>query len=129
VKKTALIVTDGAESIKKMAEIIGEALENCKVTLVRAEDFQGTQLLPADICFFGAETPHPSSFDYLYTMLKHINLSGRPCGIFSNSEEALSYLSGMVRDSELALYSSPFPGKGDIKDWAEKVAGSVNPVK
>jgi flavodoxin len=129
VKKTVLIVTDGAESTKKMAETIEAALGDYEVTSVRADDFEGTQLLPADICFFGAETPNPSSFSYLYKMLNHINLSGRPCGIFSNSEKALEYLSGMVRDSELALHPSPFPGKGDIKAWTEKVAGLANPVK
>jgi hypothetical protein len=121
VEKTALIVTDGAETTQKMAETIAEALRDYTVNLVAAKDFSGTQILPADICFFGAETPNPPSFDYLHNLLEHINLAGRPCGIFSPSEKALEYLRGMVRDSELALLPDPFPAQGDAKAWTAKV--------
>jgi hypothetical protein len=118
VEKTVLIVTDGAENTQKTARAIKGALEGCRVTLVRAEDFEGPQLLSADVCFFGAETPDPPSFTYLYKVLAHINLAGRSCGIFSNSEEAAAYLRGMVHDSELVLYPQPFLGAGDINAWA-----------
>jgi hypothetical protein len=121
VEKTALIVTDGAESTQKMAETIAATLVNCKVTLLAAKDFSGTHLLPADICFFGAETPSPPSFAYLHKLLEHINLVGRPCGIFADSEEAVEYLRGMVQDSELALYPDPYLGKGDVKAWTGKI--------
>ena len=121
-EKTALIVTDGAKGIQKIAEAIKGALTNYKVISVTADDFMGTQLLPVDLCFFGAETPEPPSFSYLYKMLQHINLANRPCGIFSSSQKTADYLRGMVHDSELALYPDPFLGEGDIKTWTEKVA-------
>ncbi|MDR2072214.1 MAG: hypothetical protein LBP60_02110 [Spirochaetaceae bacterium] len=120
-EKTVLIVTDGAEDTQKMARAIEKALEGCRVALVRAENFEGPQLLSADVCFLGAGVPNPPSFAYLYTVLEHINLAGRPCGIFSNSEEAAAYLRGMVRDSELALDPQPFLGTGDIGDWAARI--------
>jgi len=122
VEKTALIVTDGAESTQKIAEELKAVLANYQVILVSAGDFKGTQLLPADLCFFGAEEPEPPSFSYLYKMLMHINLANRPCGIFSTSEKAVEYLRGMVHDSELALYPDPFLGEGNIKTWTEQVA-------
>jgi flavodoxin len=121
VEKTALIVTDGAETTQKMAETIAEALKDYKVNLVAAKDFSGTHILSADICFFGAETPNPPSFAYLYKVLEHINLAGRLCGIFSSSEKTVEYLCGMVHDSELILYPDPFLGKGDVKSWVDKV--------
>jgi len=121
VEKTALIVTDGTENTVKMAEAITAELKNCEVVSVSADDFEGTQLLRADFCFFGAENPNPPSYSYLYKMLQHINLSGRPCGIFSGTQKAADYLCKMVHDSELALHPDPFLGKGDIKTWVKKV--------
>jgi len=121
VEKTALVIIDGAESTRKTAESVAGALGNFKVVSLDAKDFTGTQLLSADIYFFGAENPAPPSFSYLQKMLAHINLAGRPCGIFSGSAKAADYLSGMVRDSELALYPDPYVGNGDIKAWTEKV--------
>ena len=124
-EKTALIVTDGEESTQKLADAIKKALTDWEVISVSAGEFKGTQLLPADLCFFGAENPNPPSYSYLYKMLMHINLVNRPCGIFSISKEAADYLRGMVHDSEMILYPDPFLGKGDIKTWTEKVASSI----
>ena len=121
VEKTALIITDGAENMRKTAESIAGTLKNCNVVSLDAKNFTGTQLLSADIYFFGAENPEPPSFSYLQEMLAHINLAGRPCGIFSGSEKAAGYLTGMVHDSELALHPDPYLGKGDIKAWTENV--------
>jgi hypothetical protein len=121
VETTVLIVTDGAEGAQRTAKAIIEALGDRKVTLVTAGDFEGTQLLSAGIFFFGAEAPNPPSFAYLHKMLEHINLAGRPCGVFSSSERAAVYLCGMVHDSEAALYPEPFLGAGDIGTWVEKV--------
>ena len=118
---TALIVTDGADSTRKVAEAIASELKKCKVISVLAKDFAGTDLLPVNCCFFGAESPNPPSFSYLYKMLQHINLAGRSCGIFSNSKKAAEYLSAMVQASELALYPDPYLGEGDIKEWVKKV--------
>ena len=122
-KKTALIVTDGAITTQKTAEAIESALDNFKVKIVAAGAFSGTHILPADVCFFGSEIPNPPSFAYLYTVLQHINLAGRPCGIFSASTEAIKYLCGMVHDSELALFPEPLPENGDAASWAKKVTG------
>ena len=125
VEKTALIVTDGTKNIQKMADAIAAELKNCKVVSLAAKDFEGTKLLPADLCFFGAEAPEPPSFSYLHKMLQHINLSRRPCGIFSGSKKGAEYLSSMVHDSELALHSQPFLGEGDIKAWVKKISAKL----
>jgi hypothetical protein len=121
VEITVLIVTDGAESTRKTAEAIAGELKKCKVISVSAKDFAGTDLLPADCCFFGAENPDPPSYSYLYKMLQHINLAGRSCGIFSRSKKAAEYLCAMVKASEAALYPDPYLGEGDIKEWVKKV--------
>ncbi|GHU81320.1 hypothetical protein FACS189468_3630 [Spirochaetia bacterium] len=92
-----------------------------------SQDFSGADMLPADMYFFGAAEPHPVSFDYLEELLRHINLVGRPCGVFSSgSREALDYLSEMVRDSELALYPEPLLAgpsakPAEITAWVAKV--------
>ncbi|MDR1929015.1 MAG: hypothetical protein LBQ44_00155 [Treponema sp.] len=124
-KKTALIITDGAAGIQQTAESIAAALDGFEVTIVPAGAFVGTRLLPADIVFFGAETADPPGFAYLYMVLQHINLAGRPCGIFSGSVSALNYLRKMVHDSELTLCPDFFQGKGDVKAWTEKVSGGT----
>jgi hypothetical protein len=125
-RKNALIVTDGTETIGKMAEAISAALKDFSVITLAAKDFAGTNILPADICFFGSETPNPSSFTYLNTLLKHINLAGRPCGIFSNSVAAEDYLRGLVHDSELALYPvALMDGKGDVKKWTKSIVDQL----
>ena len=120
-EKTALIVTDGAENVRKMAEAIAAELKGYKVISVAAKDFAGTDLLSASLCFFGAENPAPPSFSYLHKILQHINLVDRCCGIFSNSKEAAAYLGDMVHASEMVIRSDPFLGKGDIKAWVKKV--------
>ena len=125
VKKAALIVTDGAESTQKTAEAIAGALDGFSVTLAAAGDFEGAQLLGAELCFFGAEVPRPPSFSYLDKVLRHINLSGRSCGIFSSSAEALEYLAEMIRDSQALLPAGPFSGGGDPQAWAKKVAAGL----
>jgi hypothetical protein len=122
VKKNALIVTDGTVGIQQMAESIAVALVDFAVTMVPAGAFSGTHILPADIVFFGAEAPKPPAFTYLDTLLQHINLAGRPCGIFSPSGSAVDYLRKMVHDSEMVLCPDPFTGEGDVQTWAKKVA-------
>lgn len=123
-KKNALIVTDGTAPITQMAQAIAAALKKCSVTVVSAAEFKGTALLSSDLCFFGAESAKPASFKYLDTVLQHINLAGRPCGIFSSSQDAAEYLRGMVRDSELALHPvALMAGRTDVKKWAAGVTG------
>ena len=123
-KRTVLIVTDNSEKTAKMAAEIVAALKGNKVTVRSASEFKGNDILPAEAFFLGCEKPRPESFVYLADLFKHINLAGRPCGIFSpGSEKAAKYLVGLVHDSEAALNSEPlFAGSAAaVKKWAEKV--------
>jgi hypothetical protein len=125
-KKNALIVIDGAESIRKMAADIAAVLENFTLVSVTANEFSGTDILSADICFFGSETSNPPSFTTLNTILHHINLAGKPCGVFSNSASGAEYLQNMVRDSELALYPVVLmEGRDDVKKWTKTIAAQL----
>jgi hypothetical protein len=121
VNKTALIVTDGAETTQKTAKAIAAALKDWKVSVVTAGNFQVTQLLPAAFCFLGAETPNPPSFAGLEAVLNHINLAGRVCAFFAGSVKAAEYLRRITGDSEAQLYPDPFLGEGDIVSWTGKV--------
>jgi hypothetical protein len=125
-KKYVLIVTDGAEGVKKIAGYIAGALGDAQVLTRTASEFSGADILPADIYFFGCEKPYPGSFSCLSNILDHINLAGRPCGLFSpDSGEAVKYLAAMVRDSELALRADPFLAGNpeDIGNWIAEVIG------
>jgi hypothetical protein len=129
-KKNALIVVDGAESIQKMAAAIASALKNFSVVTLTAGEFSGTHILAADIYFFGAEVPNPPSFAYLNAVLQHINLAGRPCGVFSSSTSGAEYLRNAVHDSELALYPVVLmKEKDDVKKWTESVAAGLKERK
>ena len=123
-KRDVLIITDGSEKIAEMAAGIAAALKKNKVTLKNASDFKGNDILPAEVFFIGCEKPDPDSFAYLSDLLKHINLAGRPCGVFSpGSEKTVRYLAGLVKDCEAALNAAGFlPGPGkDIGQWAQTV--------
>ena len=127
-RKTVLIVTDGVAEINKIAGLIAGELSNWQVAIKDAKDFNGTDLLPADCCFIGCDKPNPPSFDYFQKLLRHINLSGRPCGIFTaESPEAIAYLSSIVKDSEMVLGGEPLfaSGLGDISSWVRGFANSV----
>ena len=119
-----LIVTDGSGLTVKMAADIAAALKGNKVTVRTASEFMGTDILPAEAFFLGCEKPKPASFAYLTDLFKHINLAGRPCGVFSpGSEKATKYLAALIRDSEAALNPEPlFAGSGAaVKKWAQNV--------
>jgi hypothetical protein len=122
-QKTVLIVIDGTEQVAKMADDIAAVLKGDTVTVKVVSQFAGTDILPADMFFIGCEGPKPASFDYLSDLLTHINLAGRSCGVFSpTSEKAAAYLTGLLADSEAALYPQPlFAGSPDIAAWVEKV--------
>jgi hypothetical protein len=127
-KKRVLIVTDGTDSIQVIAKSITAALTGCKVKTCAAESFAGTDLLAAQIFFLGCEKPRPASFAYLSQLLAHINLAGRPCGVFSSGGSALKYLCGLVKDSEAALGEPLLAGEGEIKPaslkkWLKGIAG------
>ena len=128
IKKIA-IITDGAAPIQEAAENIAAIIEGCSgysAAVIQAERFSGTDLLPAYAIFLGCEAPAPSSFAYIEALMGHINLAGRPCGIFSSNAKALAYLSGLIRDSEIAA-GKPFQtenGKIDtekLKSWVQNI--------
>ena len=105
-----LIIFDNGAVTKKVTEniaaILGTApFENWSATVISAKDFSPTQLLPAQAFLLGCEKPEPPDFTGVKELLKHINLAGRPCGVFSSQLSAVKYLSGLVRDSEAALGS------------------------
>ena len=93
---------DGTDAVKKASDAISAALEGYHVVVRSAEAFTGTDLLPAHAFFLGCGMPKPASFNYIAQMLSHINLSGRPCGVFSQNKAALNYLSELVKDSGAA---------------------------
>jgi hypothetical protein len=121
-------VTDDAEATQKMGEEIANHVKGNRVVVKKTPDICGADILPAEVYFFGCENPHPRSFACFERVLLHINLVGRPCGLFSpGSREAVRYLAGMVRDSELALKTEPFLGaeSNDMGAWIQKtMAGS-----
>ncbi|MDR0656976.1 MAG: hypothetical protein LBG22_11735 [Treponema sp.] len=123
-KKYVLIVTDGADSTVRIAEQIASELKKHDVVVRKVSDFAGTDILPADAFFLGCEQPNPPSFAYLSELLRHINLAGRPCGVFSpDSAKALTYLTGLVRDCE-AVPGEPFmakDGAAGLKQWVKSI--------
>ena len=123
-KKFVLIITDDTNKTVEMAAGIAAALKNNKVSIKSICDFQGNDILPADVFFLGCEKPNPDSFAYIEDLFLHINLAGRPCGVFSpGGKAAAKYLSGLVRDSEAALNPNALlnPSKNEIKDWSQSV--------
>ena len=123
-----LILTDGSGGTAKMAAGIALALKGNKVLIKTASEFRGNDILPAEAFFLGCEKSRPDSFAYLADLLKHINLAGRPCGIFtSGSETAAKYLAALIRDCEAALnpeFLSAASGS-DIKNWARNVVSGI----
>jgi len=122
-KKTVLIVTDGVPGTEKMAADIAGALKGSKVLTKTAAEFAGNDILPADAFFLGCENAAPDSFAYLTDLLKHINLAGRPCGVFSSgSKKTTGYLAGLVKDCEAALNPEHLTGSASgVKSWAKNV--------
>jgi hypothetical protein len=126
--KRVLIVTDGTDSIQVIAKSITGALTGCKAEMCAAESFAATDLLAAGAFFLGCENPNPASFAYLSQLFAHINLAGRPCGVFSANGNALKYLCGLVKDSEATL-GEPLLAKdggiksADLKKWLKGILG------
>jgi len=113
-----LIITDAAASMQQMAADIAAIIEGYpgySAQTIDAERFAGNDLLPCCAFFLGCEAPTPSSFSYLELLLQHINLVGRPCGLFSSDDNALKYLSALVIDSE-AVAGKPLLVKDGAAD-------------
>jgi hypothetical protein len=122
-KKTVVIITDGAPSVRDVADQIGAALEgSCRVISLTAPDFQGNDILPADVIFLGCVNPNPPSFAYLEEFFRHINLAGLSCGIFSASDKTVRYLGELVKDSDM-IPAKPFTGTGgaELQTWIKGV--------
>jgi hypothetical protein len=123
-KKDVLIVTDGAASTVEIAGRIAAELGDFKVLVRTALDFAGTDILPAAVFFLGCEEPDPPSFTYLAELLRHINLAGRSCGIFSpKSGKAAAYLAELLRDCE-AVQGKPFVAMESaisLKEWVKGI--------
>ena len=124
--KTVLIITDDSAETVKMAAGIEAALKGNNVSVKSASEFKGSDMLPAEVFFMGCEKTAPDSFAYLADMLKHINLVGRPCGVFSpTSKTAAKYLAGLVKDCEAALNPEYLIGSGTaVGKWARSVVSS-----
>jgi hypothetical protein len=125
-EKTVLIVIDGTDAVKRVSDEVSAALDGYQAVVRTAESFAGTDLLPAHAFLLGCGTAKPASFSYIAELLSHINLSGRPCGVFSPDKKALHYLSGLVKDSG-AVEGEPLLLEGEgadasqIQDWVQKI--------
>lgn len=118
------MVTDGTDSVHGLAAGIAGELKENHVVILGGLDFSATDLLPADLCFFGCDEVKPASFSGLEDVLRHINLAGRSGGIFTaGSEKNTAYLRGLVQDSELDIGAEDFVGEkgGDLKSWVQEV--------
>ena len=130
-KRKVLVVTDnGSMSIaENIAAVFGGApFADWSATVVSAADFSPTRLLPAHAFFLGCEKPESPEFTGIKELFKHINLAGRPCGVFSTKANAIKYLSGLVRDSDAALGSPLVVENGaadsrKLKKWVGGIIG------
>ena len=123
-KKRVLIITDESRGTAEMASGIAKALKGNKVSIKGISEFQGNDILPADVFFLGCEKPAPDSFAYIEDLFLHINLAGRSCGVFSpGGAKTAKYLSGLVHNSEAMLNPNPLlsPSDGEIKAWSQNV--------
>ena len=122
--KNVLIITDNSKETAEMASGIAAALEGNKVSVKAVSEFKGNDILPTDAFFLGCEEPNQESFNYIRDLFMHINLTGRPCGIFSpGSTNAVEFLANMVHDSEAAINPKLLLGsmKTEINNWSQKV--------
>jgi len=135
IKRKILIISDNSavtESIaKNIAEVFGTAgFADLSAAVVSAEDFSATMLLPASAFFLGCEKPEPPGFKGIKELFGHINLAGRPCGVFSSQKSTVKYLSELVRDSE-AVLGCPLVVKngvangGKLQKWVGDILGGA----
>jgi len=126
-----LIITDETHQIRNFAEEIlysfrDISLKNYCTSVLEANNFSGEFLLPSYAFFIGCTKPKPLSFSYLEDLLGHINLAGRPCGIFSSNRQTIKYLSGIIHPSEAEM-GNPFiftdkpAGKKEVLSWIKSI--------
>ena len=121
--KNVLIIADNTDKTVEMANGIAEVLKEGTVSLKTISDFNGNDILPADVFFLGCEEPNPASFAYISDLLSHINLAGRSCGIFtSGSKNTAKYLTGLLKDCEVTVNPEPlFSGpEAALKNWVQE---------
>jgi hypothetical protein len=132
-KRKILIITDNGNVTgsvaKDIAAVFGAApFANWSAAVISAKDFSPTKLLAAHAFLLGCEKPESPDFIPIKDLFKHINLAGRPCGVFSPQANAVKYLSGLVRDSEAAL-GEPLvvekgpPGSRKLQKWVGGIIG------
>ena len=122
--KNVLILTDGSAKTEKLAVEIAAALKGNEVLTKTASEFKGNDILPAEVFFLGCEEPEPGSFSYLADLLKHVNLAGRTCGVFSSgSEKTTKYLASLVEDCEAAINPKAlfYDDGAGLENWAQSV--------
>jgi len=132
-KRKILIIADNCAVIrdiaKNIAAVFGSApFAGWSAAVVSAKDFSPTRLLPAHAFLLGCEKPKPPDFEPVKEMFKHINLAGRPCGVFSTQANAVKYLTGLVRDTDAALGSPLIVNKDaadsrKLKKWVGSIIG------
>jgi hypothetical protein len=131
-KKILIIADNGAITrsvAKNIAAVFGTApFANWSAAVLSAEDFSPTRLLSAHAFLLGCEKPESPDFMPVKDLFKHINLAGRPCGVFSPQANAIKYLSGLVRDSEAALGNPLVVDKGapdsrKLQKWIGGIIG------
>jgi hypothetical protein len=123
-KKSVLIITDDTGTTENTANQIAAELVDYHVVIEPASKFAGNDILPAAAFFIGCESPNPPSFGYLTELLRHINLCGRPCGVFApGSKPAVKYLKGLLHDCEAILAKEAYLGTGpaDLRRWLKGI--------
>jgi len=131
-KKILIIADNGAVTgniAKNIASVFGIApFADWSATVISAKDFSPTRLLAVHAFLLGCEKPETPDFTSLKELLKHINLAGRPCGVFSTQANTIKYLSGLVRDCE-AVSGDPLVVKNGgtdsrkLKKWVGGIIG------
>ncbi|MCL2879896.1 MAG: hypothetical protein FWF29_06610 [Treponema sp.] len=63
-----------------------------------------------------------------FQLLQHINLVGRPCGVFSTNEKTIKYLSKLIKASEAKanepLLLTEGPIASAISKWVKTIPAS-----
>ena len=131
-RKLLIIADNGALTgniAKSIAAVFGGApFADWSATVISAKDFSPTRLLPVHAFLLGCEKPESPDFMPVKELFKHINLAGRPCGVFSPQLSAIKYLSGLVRDSEAALgnplvVNKDAPDSRTLQEWIGGIIG------
>jgi hypothetical protein len=131
-KKMLIIADNGAITgsvAKNIAAVFGSVpFADWSAAVISAKNFSPTMLLSANAFLLGCEKPEPPDFTPVKDLFKHINLAGRPCGVFSPQANAIKYLSRLVRDSEAAI-GNPLvvdkgtPGGRKLQKWVGGIIG------